>query len=183
MSWKKHICITAAKANQTRLFLQRNLPKCSRAIKLQCYKTYVRPITEYACTVWSPHGNKSLTEKIERVQRKAARWIESKWKYTDSPTSMISNLRLASLESRRNAACIKMLFNIMNRNKYIHESCIPKRQRCSNIRFQPIYAALKSYEHSFFPSSIKLWNRLPLNIVNSVSPNDFKDELNKFYSL
>ena len=122
--------------------------------------------------------------KNRTCQRKAARWIENKWKYTESPTSMISDLGLTTLESRRKAACIgiKMLFDIINRNKYVSESTIPKRQRCRNIRFQPIHAALMSYQNSFFPATIHFWNKLPLNIINSANLSDFRHELSMFYS-
>ena len=38
-------------ANLKTQFLQRNLRKCNREIKLQCYKTYIRPIIQYASPV------------------------------------------------------------------------------------------------------------------------------------
>ena len=67
LSWKPHVSNVVAKANAARYFLQRNLSACSRDVKLESYKTYVRPIVEYASTV--------LQYKAESVQRKAARWI------------------------------------------------------------------------------------------------------------
>ena len=59
LSWKPHIAKTTAKANNTRHFLQRNLQKCNKEVKLQCYKTYIRPIVEYASTVWDPVNKRS----------------------------------------------------------------------------------------------------------------------------
>ena len=47
LSWKPQIDSVVKKANQTRAFLQRNLRTCSQDVKAQCYKTHVRPITEY----------------------------------------------------------------------------------------------------------------------------------------
>ena len=79
MSWKSHIQKIASKANKCRLFLQRNLPKCSAETKLRCYTTYVRPILEYAASVWDPVDNKLLTDILEKVQRKAVRWISNDW--------------------------------------------------------------------------------------------------------
>ena len=66
-----------AKANRVLNFLKRNLKKCPKSIKEKAYTctTYVRPITEYASTVWDPHTNlKVKTRKIEKVQRRAARF-------------------------------------------------------------------------------------------------------------
>ena len=51
LNWKPHINNIAKKANNVRAFLQRNLSKCPRPVKEQAYKTYVRPILEYASTV------------------------------------------------------------------------------------------------------------------------------------
>ena len=49
LSWKYHVNNITAKANSTRLFLQRN-----------SYNTYVRSILEYASSVWSPANQISL---------------------------------------------------------------------------------------------------------------------------
>ena len=72
LNWKPHIHNITKKANSVRAFLQRNLSNCSRPVKEQAYKTYVRPILEYASTVWDPH-TKELTSQLEMVQRRAAR--------------------------------------------------------------------------------------------------------------
>ena len=86
MSWKTHIVKIASKANNCRLFLQRNLRKCSPETKLRCYTTYVRPILEYAASVWDPVDNKTLSNTLEMVQRKASRWITNDWQQLSSPT-------------------------------------------------------------------------------------------------
>ena len=44
LSWKKHVHEICGKPNQTRQFLQRNLVACNPEKKLQCYKTFIRPI-------------------------------------------------------------------------------------------------------------------------------------------
>ena len=70
-SWKLQVSNVVAKANSTRYFLPQNLSTCSRDVKLKSYKTYVRPIVEYASTVWDPNS-KDLQCKAESVQRKTA---------------------------------------------------------------------------------------------------------------
>ena len=47
LSWLPHAKMISCHANLKRQFWQRNLRTCNRDIKLQSYKTYVRPI-EYA---------------------------------------------------------------------------------------------------------------------------------------
>ena len=51
LSWLQYAKMISCRANLKRQFLQRNLRTCNRYIKLQCYKTYVRPIIEYASPV------------------------------------------------------------------------------------------------------------------------------------
>ena len=41
---------------------------------------------------------------------------------------------------------------------------------------------IDTYKFSFFPSTIKLWNQLPANIINSSTPNEFCNNLSNFYS-
>ena len=58
--WKDHVSSITCKANHCRHFLQRNVVTCNRETRLHCYKTFVRPIVEYASSVWDPAGNKQL---------------------------------------------------------------------------------------------------------------------------
>ena len=111
LSWKPHVDYITKKANQTRAFLQRNLRTCDLDVRAQCYKTYVRPIVEYASTCWDPigHGNKGLREKLEMVQRKSARFVYGDWRRSSSPSKMIDKLKLQSLQTRRAIARIKFL--------------------------------------------------------------------------
>ena len=88
--WKQHVDAICKKANQTRAFLQRNLKDCQREVKSQCYKTYVRPIVEYASVVWDPvvERNQLLRYQIEMVQRHAARFVSGDWRTTSSVTEI-----------------------------------------------------------------------------------------------
>ena len=67
LSWSEHITKITNKANTTRAFLQRNLSQCQQSVKSACYNTYVRPILEYASSIWSPHLLCDIN-RIEMVQ-------------------------------------------------------------------------------------------------------------------
>ena len=56
LTWSTHINSITNKALLTKAFLQRNLRSCTSHTKLQCYTTMIRPILEYANTVWSRHS-------------------------------------------------------------------------------------------------------------------------------
>ena len=51
----------------------------------------IRPILEYANTVWSPYTKKDIA-KIERVQRQSARFIMADYSHHSSVTNMLTNL-------------------------------------------------------------------------------------------
>ena len=69
LSWNTHINYTAKKANQVRCFVQHNLRTCHQDIKLQSYKTYVRPILEYGSMAWDPYTASNIA-KLEMVQER-----------------------------------------------------------------------------------------------------------------
>ena len=66
LKWTQHVKTITAKANSVRGLLQRNLAKCPVTVKCHCYNTFVHPILEYACTVWSPYQEQNI-HKIEMV--------------------------------------------------------------------------------------------------------------------
>ena len=49
-------------------FLQRNLRQCSLSIKSLAYLTYVRPILEYASTVWAPYAKTHIMTRKDTTQ-------------------------------------------------------------------------------------------------------------------
>ena len=51
---------------------------CTVKAKSLAYKALVRPCLEHGCTVWSPYTSKDIS-MLESVQRRAARWIKSKY--------------------------------------------------------------------------------------------------------
>ena len=72
--------------NSTRAFLQQNnktTNRCPRNINEVCYKTFVRPAVEYGAKVWDP-ASACKTQAVEQVQRRAARFVTSRYTRDDS---------------------------------------------------------------------------------------------------
>ena len=99
LSWNTHITTIVNKATRMLNFIKRNLSKCSYTTKYTAYTTLVRPILEYATEVWDPH-HKFLIHKIEMVQRHAARWVLSDYRFQSSITAMIDELGWVTLKQR-----------------------------------------------------------------------------------
>ena len=91
LSWSPHIDNTTKKANQTLCFLKRNIRVHKKDLKSVAYKALFRPQLEYASTVWCPHHDKDIN-KVEAVQRRAARWGTRDYKYTSSVTAMLKDI-------------------------------------------------------------------------------------------
>ena len=55
---------------------------------------------EYSCSVWHPH-KKSNKDKIEKVQRRAARFVSNNFRRKASVSEMLHDLGWQSLDGRR----------------------------------------------------------------------------------
>ena len=115
LSWSKHIINITKKANGTRGFLQRNINTCPSSIKEICYKLMIRPIIEYASTIWTPHLQKDIL-KLETIQRRSARFVLNDYARLSSMTSMIQKLGWPTLKQRRDNINIMMLYKIIHNN-------------------------------------------------------------------
>ena len=88
LSWSTHVDKICKKANSTQAFLQRNIRSCPQKIKARCYTTLVRPLLEFSSAAWAPH-HKSDINKLESVQRRAARFVMRDYHRTSSVSSML----------------------------------------------------------------------------------------------
>ena len=91
MDWDNCINNVVNKAKRTLGFLRCNLKISSSAIKETAYKAFVRPIPEYALSVCDPCTQKSI-DKLEAVQRRAARFVLTRYHNTSSVHRMLDSL-------------------------------------------------------------------------------------------
>ena len=76
------------------------------------FNSLVRPQVEYTSAVWSPYTKENIN-KIEKVQRRAARWVSNDYSSYSSVTDMLSNLGWQSLENRRTDKRLAMFYKIV----------------------------------------------------------------------
>ena len=74
LTFSRHISEVAGKANRTLGFLGRNFKQCTKEVKTATYTTMVRPVLDYASTVWDPHHQGDI-KILEQVQQRAARYV------------------------------------------------------------------------------------------------------------
>ena len=158
------------KTNSVRGFLQRNLAKCTKHVKSLSNTTFVHPILDYACTVWSPYYQSNIYS-IEMAQRRAARFVLNKFSNYDSVSPMIVSLGWTTLEDRCNKHRAVMLYKIIHgivevqSHTYLTPTPSPHHTRGHHHRFQQLPTRVDSYKYSFFPDTLKIWNSLPEHIV------------------
>ena len=159
------------------------MKKCSSSIKFLAYFTYIRPILEYASIVWAPQTNCQIVT-LEKIHRRAARFVCNNYSKYDSVTDMLTLLNWSSLEQRRNQAKCIMFYKILNNmvsvnfNQYLQQST--SHTRGHSTRFIQMQARVDVFLYPFLPSTIRLWNSLPADIVSSSTIDEFKSKLTLF---
>jgi hypothetical protein len=178
LKWNEHINNISSKANSTLGFLRRNLQIGSREIKTRAYQTLVRPTLEYSCTVWDPH-EQTLVNRLEMVQRRAARYVTGIHSRRASVTQMLQEMGWTSLEERRSNQRLAMLFKIVNglvairpEDHMLPASRITRRMNTQSFNIPS--SPSNYHKFSFFPRTIRQWNLLPEATVSSPCIDTFK---------
>ena len=185
LNWADHVNNTATKANKVLGLLRRNLYSCPQKVKETAYKALVRPKLEYCASVWDPY-KQDHKNRLEAVQRRAARFVCKDSRRTSSVSTMITKLGWKPLENRRAISRLSLLFKsihhtvAINTDKYLtsqDDNKICTRKSCE-ISFTHPTVKKDCYKHSFLPRTMTEWNLLPPNIRQSTSVDSLKSKLN-----
>ena len=183
LRWDAHVNNTVSKANRTLGFLRRNLSVGNTKIKQQAYMSLVRPGLEYASTVWNPY-TETLKNKLEMVQRRAARFVLHRYRRTSSVGTMLENLGWQSLSERRRRASLIMFFKIHNSLVAIDmpPTLTPKLSnrltRSENSQAYHIQGSAREYHRmAFYQRTARDWNTLPEALASADTLEAFKSGL------
>jgi hypothetical protein len=129
LGWGEQVGRVSKKGINSLNFVMRQLKGVSNKIREKAYLSLVRPIVEYASSVWDPYRT-GETKDVEKVQRLAARRVTgrmSRWRYIqnykgellkelDSPSEMVSELGWETLAARRKTDRLCNYFRVMQGN-------------------------------------------------------------------
>jgi len=179
LRWNSHCQNIIRKSNKTLGLLRRTLSPCSRHVKKKAYESLVRPRLEYAAEAWNPYTI-TLVDKLEQVQRAAARFVYRDFRRTTPVTPMITNLGWDSLHVRRLLAQSVMFYKIHYQLVNIQfPSCVLPACYLSRsdhqLKYQVPAPSSEGYKYSFYPRSIRVWNHLPPSVVIQTTPAAFKE--------
>ena len=183
--------------------MRRNLRRCPPNCRQQAYLSLIRPSLEYGAVVWDPYLKKDI-EGLERVQRKALRFITGDFKsYTPgSVTRLLEKTELQPLQQRRKQLRLSLFYRVVEgtvpalpMQQFLEEQRQGRRIRAvqhsdhhsvnivsgyarNNSRpFIVPYGRTEQFRSSFFVKTAQDWNQLEDNIVTSKSLGIFKTKI------
>ena len=117
----------------------------------------MRPILEYACTVWSPYHQHNIA-KLEKVQWRVARFLTNNYDrtWTASMTQLLHSLQWDTLEVRCNNLRAVLLYKIIDKMVDIQQPegllmLINSITRGHSLRYLQPLTNIDAYKYSFFP--------------------------------
>ncbi len=176
LTFKAHIQKICAKSSRTLGFLCRNLRGCPQELRELAYNSMCRSTLEYASQIWDPYLVEEI-KKIEKIQRRAARFVKQDFRQKSSVTKMMQDLKWESLESRRRQSRLALLYQIINQEIAVPFEDNPHLQPGCRGKFVHQDHKYRAFKESFYPRTIRDWNKLPESTKDSPSLATFKDRL------
>ena len=121
-----------------------------------CIRDSVRPHLDYASAVWDPYTTRD-SNKLYKVQRRAARFVRRDYRRTTSASQLISELVWQSLAERRKSSRLTLLYKAINGLVAIPMDELEHTSRCTRHCEPDAFIILQSrvdaYKFSFFPKN------------------------------
>ncbi len=97
-------------------------------------------------------------------------------------------INMDPLHIHRQAHRLTLMYKITNNyididpHTYLHSTNNQRTRNTHNQIYQTYYANTDSYKHSYFPRTIRDWNRLPQHILNSSTIDSFTKQIHMHLS-
>jgi hypothetical protein len=208
LKWGVHIGNMCKKAGSTLGFLRRNLGSCPPKCRRMAYISLLRSKLEYGAVVWDPYLQQDI-DRIERIQRQAARFITRDYKSreTGCVTRMLQELSLPPLHERRRQQRLLTFYKVVNGEipalppeRFLTPSEHGKSRRqirpkvfadcvstnpvtrhavCHSKGFMVPESSTEQYSCSFFVKTVVEWNQLKEETVQAKSATAFSAAMGK----
>ncbi len=174
MTWTLHVEKIIARSGHVLTFLKRARKFFSRKTKLIIYKTYLRPLLEYATSVYSCHMNVCQTNAIEDIQRQALIACVDAYKHT-SHSKLLHECGVEPLSIRRRYFGLTQLYKIKeNLTPPYLKILLPPWVRDLNPyvtrhgdNFRVPHTTKSYVKSSYFWAFPNVWNTLEANLRNN----------------
>ena len=133
-------------------------------VRVLLYKQLVLPVIEYASAVWDP-WQIGLSNRLEALQRLAARVVTQDWRRDACVTGMVAGLGWAPLEVRRREGRLECLYKILNHLTILspEDFCTPATYLSRSDHHRKLrvpFSPTDRHMYSFFPRTVREWNDL-----------------------
>ena len=128
--------------------------------------------------MWEDDIKNTKSDKLEMVQRRAARFVKGRYGMYESVTQMLEELTWVSLSKRREDACLNFFYKFINNLAMVPHLCLEnadgRTRNQHNMKFWHIGYNVDPYGQSFFPKCINAWNGLAQEITETNTLDVFK---------
>ena len=207
LKWNSQITKNTKKANSTLAFLRRNLRSFPLDCRKSAYTTLVRSLLDYGSIIWDPYLKQDI-DKLERVQRQAARFITGDYKTREEGcvTRMLETLELSSLEQRRSFNRLVFMYKVVEGlvpaipvddflkqqkpkrlirprkySDHISKNIVDRHSVNNNRCFVIENCKTEQLKQSFFVRTVVEWNQLDTEVVRAETVESFRDALTRCY--
>ena len=187
LNFEMHMDEKINKANSLMGIIRRGYSYLNIVNFVPLYKAMVRSYFDYASTIWYPL-KKEYVNLVEGTQRRATSLVPE-LKHL-SYEGRLRKLNLPSLVYRRLRGDLLEIFKLTHGMYNIDPSTIIKYRKQSELRtglrghdhmIDIMYIKSKSKKHFLPNRTAKLWNSLPIRVVNALNLNQFKNNLDKLW--
>ena len=158
----------------------------SRATLERLYLTLIRPILEYGCVIFDA-CSLADTQLLESVQYNAARTCTGAI-WNTNRTLLLNDMGWETLETRRKSIKLTLLFKMKNNlvPPYLSQILTPLVSSVHNYPLRNVHqfripkVVTARYKRAFLPSTISLWNQLPVDVTSHTDLPVFKRAVMSF---
>ena len=187
LSFSEH-CHTIANKGFSRVnMLLRCFRSRDRELQIRLFNAFVRPIVEYASSVWSPHFVHDITviEKVQKHFTKCLRGLHNK-----SYAERLITLNQPSLQTRRTRTDLIFLYKIIHGlvdsdlkelfTLSANVTVCDRSLRGHALKLQRPKPRTDMLKFDYVYRVIDVWNSLPAHVVEATSLSVFKQKLSLY---
>ncbi len=186
LSYHKHVKTKVNKANSIVGLIKRTTSNLAAPeVMVKLFETLVRSHLEYCSQAWSPHNKRDIV-LIERVQRGFTKAVLHNMDL--SYKERLLHLGLLPLSYRREICdllfffkCINGLYDVDVNTSIRVRSNDRLRSGNAGLIFTQIACNTETFQSSYIPRTIRLWNSLPRDIRQCSDFIQFRKKVKLFY--